>query len=204
MASRGHRVIGCAQYLLPEDRYPADFSFSKKDKNYPDSEYCFLGLISLEDPPKHGVREAIGTLRLAGIKVMMVTGMLFIRDSCLVYSSRHVCIGDHPKTAEAIARKINLMIGDTKETLSAKTDRDIREIYDDEVSAVVIHGDDIDSLEGWQWDLSRARPSPCVACCADFDVIQSSVRKRSYLRGRRPSTSSKSVILFMHKQISRV
>ncbi|KAN0141264.1 aminophospholipid-transporting P-type ATPase [Lactarius tabidus] len=134
MASRGHRVIGCAQYLLPGDIYPADFAFSKKDVNYPDSEYCFLGLISLEDPPKHGVREAIGTLRLAGIKVMMVTG-------------------DHPKTAEAIARKINLMIGDTKETLSAKTGRPVREIYEDEVSAVVVHGDDIDTLEGWQWDL---------------------------------------------------
>ncbi|KAI0285240.1 aminophospholipid-transporting P-type ATPase [Russula brevipes] len=134
MASRGHRVIGCAQYLLPEEQYPTDFAFSRKDKNYPDSEYCFLGLISLEDPPKHGVREAIGTLRLAGIKVMMVTG-------------------DHPKTAEAIARKVNVMIGDTKETLSEKTGRSVREIYDDEISAVVIHGDDIDSLEGWQWDL---------------------------------------------------
>jgi sodium/potassium-transporting ATPase subunit alpha len=31
------------------------------------------------------------------------------------------------------------MIGDTKETLSAKTGRPIEEIYDDEVSAVVIH-----------------------------------------------------------------
>ncbi|KAH8980852.1 aminophospholipid-transporting P-type ATPase [Lactarius hatsudake] len=134
MASRGHRVIGCAHYLLPGDKYPTDFAFSKKDMNYPDSEYCFLGLISLEDPPKHGVREAIGTLRLAGIKVMMVTG-------------------DHPKTAEAIARKINLMIGDTKETLSAKTGRPVREIYEDEITAVVVHGDDIDSLEGWQWDL---------------------------------------------------
>jgi sodium/potassium-transporting ATPase subunit alpha len=81
MASRGHRVIGCAQYLLPEDRYPADYAFSKKDKNYPDAEYCFLGLISLEDPPKHGVREAIGTLRLAGIRVMMVTGTLPIRNN---------------------------------------------------------------------------------------------------------------------------
>ena len=60
------------------------------------------------------------------------------------------------------------MIGDTKETLSAKTDRDVREIYDDEVTAVVIHGDDIDSLEGWQWDLSRSRPSPHVACCTNF------------------------------------
>ncbi|KAH9057078.1 aminophospholipid-transporting P-type ATPase [Lactarius deliciosus] len=134
MASRGHRVIGCAHYLLPGDKYPTDYAFSKKDMNYPDSEYCFLGLVSLEDPPKHGVREAIGTLRLAGIKVMMVTG-------------------DHPKTAEAIARKINLIIGDTKETLSAKTGRPVQEIYEDEIAAVVVHGDDIDSLEGWQWDL---------------------------------------------------
>ncbi|KAI0255337.1 HAD-like domain-containing protein [Lactifluus subvellereus] len=97
--------------------------------NYPDPEYCSLGLI---DPPKHGVCEAIGTLRLACIKVIMVTG-------------------DHLKTADATSRK---MIGDTKEaprSLSAKTGRSVREIY--EVSAVFIHGDDIDSLEGWQWDL---------------------------------------------------
>ena len=81
MASRGHRVIGCAQYLLPGDTYPTGYEFSKKDMNYPDSDYCFLGLISLEDPPKHGVREAIGTLRLAGIKVMMVTGAWRTRTS---------------------------------------------------------------------------------------------------------------------------
>jgi sodium/potassium-transporting ATPase subunit alpha len=135
MASRGHRVIACAQALLPGDKYPADHTFSKNDGNYPETGYCFVGLVSLEDPPKHGVREAIGTLRLAGIKVMMVTG-------------------DHPKTAEAIARKINLILSDseTKETLSAKTGRPVDEIYEDEVDAVVIHGDDIDALEGWQWD----------------------------------------------------
>jgi hypothetical protein len=79
MASRGHRVIGmlghsiprellteyspaCAQYLLPEDNYPVDYAFSKNDGKYPSSAYCFVGLVSLEDPPKHGVREAIGTL----------------------------------------------------------------------------------------------------------------------------------------------
>ena len=81
MASRGHRVIGCAQYLLPGDIYPTGYEFSKKDMNYPDCDYCFVGLISLEDPPKHGVREAIGTLRLAGIKVMMVTGAWRTRTS---------------------------------------------------------------------------------------------------------------------------
>ena len=72
MASRGHRVIACAQKLLPETDFHADYQFAKTD--YPSDNYCFVGLVSLEDPPKHGVREAIGTLRLAGIKVMMVTG----------------------------------------------------------------------------------------------------------------------------------
>ncbi|KAF7353783.1 Cation-ATPase-N domain-containing protein [Mycena venus] len=133
MASRGHRVIACAQALLPGAKYPVEYEFSRTDENYPTSNYCFVGLVSLEDPPKHGVREAIGTLRLAGIKVMMVTG-------------------DHPKTAEAIARKINLIIGDTRETLAARTGRQVDEIYEDEVNAVVIHGDDIDNLQGWQWD----------------------------------------------------
>ncbi|KAF8528202.1 aminophospholipid-transporting P-type ATPase [Hysterangium stoloniferum] len=138
MASRGHRVIACAQYLLPGHKYPTNFAFSRSESNYPSTEYTFVGLVSLEDPPKHGVREAVGTLRLAGIKVMMVTG-------------------DHPKTAEAIARKINLILGDTRETLAAKTGRDVTEVYEDEVSAVVIHGDSIDSLQGFEWDAIFAK-----------------------------------------------
>jgi len=85
MASRGHRVIACAQYLLPESEYPANYAFSRTDEHYPSAGYCFVGLVSLEDPPKHGVREAIGTLRLAGIKVMMVTGPFFHFDSSMHY-----------------------------------------------------------------------------------------------------------------------
>jgi magnesium-transporting ATPase (P-type) len=46
------------------------------------------------------VREAISTL--VGIKIMMVTG-------------------EHPNAAEAIARKINLVIGNTKATLVMRT-----------------------------------------------------------------------------------
>ncbi len=77
MASRGHRVIACAQRLLPAPEFTQSTTFSKNDGVYPSTEYCFVSLTSLEDPPKHGVREAIGTLRLAGIKVMMVTGIVF-------------------------------------------------------------------------------------------------------------------------------
>lgn len=72
MASLGHRVIACAQFELFGGHYPSEHVFA--DENYPTSGYCFIGLVSLEDPPKHGVREAIGTLRLAGIQVMMITG----------------------------------------------------------------------------------------------------------------------------------
>ena len=133
MASRGHRVIACAQLQLSGTEYPKTHAFTKTDGGYPITDMCFVGLVSLEDPPKHGVREAIGTLRLAGIKVMMVTG-------------------DHPKTAEAIARKINLILGDTRESLAARTNRPVEEVYEDEVDAVVVHGDDIDNLQGWQWD----------------------------------------------------
>lgn len=74
MASQGHRVLGFAEMLLPGDRYPEDFAFSEKLKNYPLHDFTFVGLASLQDPPKHGVREAIGRCREAGIKVMMVTG----------------------------------------------------------------------------------------------------------------------------------
>jgi sodium/potassium-transporting ATPase subunit alpha len=69
MASRGHRVIACAQALLPGDKYPADHTFSRSGGNYPETDYCFVGLVSLEDPPKHGVREAIGTLSVTIIFV---------------------------------------------------------------------------------------------------------------------------------------
>jgi sodium/potassium-transporting ATPase subunit alpha len=89
MASRGHRVIAAGQILLTREQFPADFKFTKVDNNCPTEGFCFSGLISLEDPPKHGVREAIGKLRQAGIKVMMVTG-------------------DHPKTAAAIVSLMDI------------------------------------------------------------------------------------------------
>jgi sodium/potassium-transporting ATPase subunit alpha len=71
------------------------------------------------------------------------------------------------RQAEAIARKINLILGDTRESLAEKTGRcalvhlcltcvhsslnaaftrPLNDIYDDEVPAIVIHGDRIDSL----------------------------------------------------------
>jgi sodium/potassium-transporting ATPase subunit alpha len=133
MASRGHRVLGFAEMLLPGDQYPEDFSFDKKAKSYPLSDFVFVGLASLQDPPKHGIREAIGCCRAAGIKVIMV-------------------IGDHPLTAEAIGRKINLMLSDTKAMVAKSKGRTLEEIGEDEYNAILVHGDQIDSMTDAEWD----------------------------------------------------
>ncbi|RKO97824.1 hypothetical protein CXG81DRAFT_15445 [Caulochytrium protostelioides] len=133
MAGKGHRVLAFAALKLDGQQYPADYAFTKDPVNYPTDQLTFYGLVSLEDPPKHGVREAIGHCREAGVKVMMVTG-------------------DHPLTAEAIGRKINLMVNDTKEMMAAKTGRAMHEIPEHEVHAIVIHGEVIDGLTDADWN----------------------------------------------------
>ncbi|KAG0303871.1 hypothetical protein BGZ98_006184 [Dissophora globulifera] len=139
MASKGHRVLAFAQLLMPHSLYPDDHVFDKDKKNYPTTELCFVGLVSLEDPPKHGVREAIGRCRSAGIRVMMVTG-------------------DHPLTAEAIGRKINLVLSDTKVMVAKERGCSVDEVGDGEYNAIVIHGEQIDSLRDEDWDLIFSKP----------------------------------------------
>ena len=58
--------------------------------NFPLEGLCFVGLMSLIDPPRSNVPEAISKCRTAGIKVIMVTG-------------------DHPITAKAIARSVGII-----------------------------------------------------------------------------------------------
>ncbi|KAL1920191.1 uncharacterized protein VTP21DRAFT_1337 [Calcarisporiella thermophila] len=133
MAGKGHRVLAFAQLALPRDQYPAEYAFRREDGDYPSSGLTFVGLVSLEDPPKHGVREAIGRCRSAGIKVIMVTG-------------------DHPLTAEAIGRKINLVVGDTREMVARRTGREVEDVGENEYQAIVVHGEQIEALTDVQWD----------------------------------------------------
>ncbi|KAJ1857852.1 hypothetical protein GGH12_001387 [Coemansia sp. RSA 1822] len=144
MASQGHRVLAFAQLQLDGSAYPEDFTFDKKRANYPETGYTFVGLASLEDPPKHGVREAIGRCRSAGIQVIMVTG-------------------DHPLTAEAIGRKINLMVGETRDGVAVRTGRNVNDIGEDEYDAVVIHGESIANMSDADWDLVFRKPEVIFA-----------------------------------------
>lgn len=65
---------------------------SRKDSTIKDAEedMTFLGLLGMIDPPRPEAKEAISTCENAGIKVVMITG-------------------DHPVTAEAVARELGLI-----------------------------------------------------------------------------------------------
>ncbi|KAJ1567292.1 hypothetical protein HK405_006463 [Cladochytrium tenue] len=155
LAGKGHRVLAFAQLQLPADPFGDEYAFKKEvvaSFDYQSMGLCFLGLVSLEDPPKHGVREAVGHLRTAGIKVVMVTG-------------------DHPLTAEAIARKINLVLGDTRDGLARRTGRDPLDVADAEVSAVVVHGDTIAGLDDNDWDAIFAKDEIIFARTSPRDKL---------------------------------
>ncbi|HCS20039.1 MAG TPA: ATPase, partial [Bacteroidetes bacterium] len=82
-ASSGIRVLAYAYKVLdhkPEIKEAADL----------EKEMHFAGLVGMVDPARIEVKKAIGECRAAGIKTVMITG-------------------DHPATAEYIAREIGIM-----------------------------------------------------------------------------------------------
>ena len=102
--------------------------------------------ISLVDPPRPGVADAIATCRNAGIKVTMVTGGAFLACALQACPPLTRCpphaFADHPLTAEATARKVNILTRPTRRDVALEdgvADHDIP-LTDPRVEAVVIVG----------------------------------------------------------------
>ena len=94
---------GFCHYFLPVDQFPKGFEFDAEDVNFPLDGLCFVGLMSMIDPPRAAVPDAVGKCRSAGIKVIMVTG-------------------DHPITAKAIAKGVGI-ISEGNETVEDIAER---------------------------------------------------------------------------------
>lgn len=60
---------GFCHLFLPEDKYPKGFAFDTDDVNFQTDNLCFVGLMSMIDPPRAAVPDAVGKCRSAGIKV---------------------------------------------------------------------------------------------------------------------------------------
>jgi len=64
-------VSGFCHYNLPDDQFPEGFSFDTEEVNFPTEKLCFVGLMSMIDPPRAAVPDAVGKCRSAGIKVTL-------------------------------------------------------------------------------------------------------------------------------------
>lgn len=137
-AINGRRLIAFGRHLLPKEQFPEDFTFGREPCNVPMNEFVFLGLVAIMDPPKKGVRKAVAALRTAGVQLVMVTG-------------------DHPLTAEAIARQISLISGETILQASLRLNKPMQSILEDEYDAVVVHGEKLDYLTDGDWDRVLAK-----------------------------------------------
>jgi magnesium-transporting ATPase (P-type) len=86
LAGRGLRVLAVARRRLEAGALPGSADDAEQ-------RLTLLGLVALEDPPRHGAAPALAACRRAGIQVAMITG-------------------DHPETARAIAEEVGLLTDD--------------------------------------------------------------------------------------------
>merc|ERR1711887_266157 len=121
--------------MLPADKYPVGYPFDADDVNFPVDGLRFVGLMSMIDPPRAAVPDAVLKCRSAGIKVIMVTG-------------------DHPITAKAIARSVGIISEGTEtvEDIAARTGRDVEEVNPRDARAAVVHGGEIKEMNEDQID----------------------------------------------------
>ncbi|HSQ79140.1 MAG TPA: cation-transporting P-type ATPase, partial [Candidatus Bathyarchaeia archaeon] len=99
----GRRVIAVAKKDVGSLADAADLAALEKGASV-------LGLLAIEDPPRPGVAETLGTARKAGVRTVMVTG-------------------DHPRTALAVAREVGIPADKAVSgpELDAISDEDLRQ-----------------------------------------------------------------------------
>jgi len=136
----GERVLGFCDFVLPEDKFNKDYKFDIEEKdNFPLSGLRFVGLMSMIDPPRAAVPDAVAKCRSAGIKVIMVTG-------------------DHPITAKAIAKNVGIISATTRtvEDYAEEQGKPVTEISQAErranCHAAVVHGGEIKDLKDEEID----------------------------------------------------
>nr|XP_046263557.1 sodium/potassium-transporting ATPase subunit alpha-2 isoform X2 [Scatophagus argus] len=125
----GERVLGFCHLNLSSSQFPRGFTFDCDDTNFPTEKLCFLGLISMIDPPRAAVPDAVGKCRSAGIKVIMVTG-------------------DHPITAKAIAKGVGIISegNETVEDIAERLNIPLSQVNPRDAKACVVHGSDLKDM----------------------------------------------------------
>merc|ERR1711962_1778693 len=147
----GERVLGFCDFRLEKEKYPDGYPFDADDINFPITGLRFVGLMSMIDPPRAAVPDAVSKCRAAGVKVIMVTG-------------------DHPITAKAIAKSVGIISDQsfTVEDIAAKRKCNVKDVNPREAHAAVVNGgeikdmspDKLDEILKYHSEIVFARTSP--------------------------------------------
>ncbi|XP_021568356.1 sodium/potassium-transporting ATPase subunit alpha-4 [Carlito syrichta] len=130
----GERVLGFCFLNLPSS-FNKGFPFNTDEINFPMDSLCFVGLISMIDPPRAAVPDAVNKCRSAGIKVIMVTG-------------------DHPITAKAIAKGVGIISEgiEPAEDIAAQLKNPVSTVNTRAAKAIVVHGSELKNINSQQLD----------------------------------------------------
>ena len=95
MGRSGLRVIAMCRRVMPLSQFKRDFQEAQASSDneldrIPSSQFTFVGMYGLLDPPRAEVAGAIQKAHIAGVRVAMLTG-------------------DHATTALSIARQVNII-----------------------------------------------------------------------------------------------
>lgn len=135
LGKRGERVIGFCDFRLPPGAHPENHRFDTEDPSFLKYKFRFVGLISMIDPPRTNVPNAVRLCRTAGIRVVMVTG-------------------DHPITATAIARQVGIISKSNKtvEEIAEENNVEPADVDPREVKVAVIHGSELLGMDDEELD----------------------------------------------------
>uniref|UniRef100_A0A8D3DLJ1 Sodium/potassium-transporting ATPase subunit alpha n=1 Tax=Scophthalmus maximus TaxID=52904 RepID=A0A8D3DLJ1_SCOMX len=131
----GERVLGFCHIYLNEKEFPRGYRFDPDEMNFTTSGLCFAGLISMIDPPRATVPDAVMKCRTAGIRVVMVTG-------------------DHPITARAIAANVGIITegSETVEDIAERKRIPVEQVNKRDARACVISGGQLKDMSSDELD----------------------------------------------------
>jgi sodium/potassium-transporting ATPase subunit alpha len=150
-SSEGQRVIVVCKRSMSTVKLPQDQTELEQILYNEIEDLTLIGLISIRDPPRADVKEAVRIIRKAGVRVFMVTGDFMI-------------------TAVAIAKQVGIITQDrydnitslspsedgnekTKETALSLRDAALMKPGDDDpIRALVLTGDDLEQLTTSDWN----------------------------------------------------
>eukprot|EP00004_Rigifila_ramosa_P028075 TRINITY_DN940_c0_g1_i4.p1 TRINITY_DN940_c0_g1~~TRINITY_DN940_c0_g1_i4.p1 ORF type:complete len:1037 (+),score=262.23 TRINITY_DN940_c0_g1_i4:38-3112(+) len=141
LGAMGERVLGFAYQHIAAPTEPG-FAYQNDEvsgSNFPMEGHTFVGFMALIDPPRPSVPQAVKDCKVAGIKVIMVTG-------------------DHPITAEAIARQVGIITGETAEDIAKREGVPVASVAPGRAQAIVIHGEQIKEFQLEDWNRVLAYP----------------------------------------------